>query len=366
MGWDTFGVPKKGKNQRAWIGLGVFQQGHYYIRSLHQNSLRLSLFFLALLLSFILSLPGCSPQSSSLRPLKIGTLAWPGYDVILYAQSEKLFEKHGLTVELMPFENSQDAARAVLRGRLDMAFATLWDTMQVDPGNDKPVFVLVTDVSHGSDGIVTQPEIESIAALRGKQVGAQLGTINHLILLEALKLYNIPPADIDIVDISNETAIQMLKAGKIDAAVLWEPTLTDTAESMNLNIVYTTKDLDSWVIDGVMTRSKILQTKKEELKAFALTWFDVMHAIETTPDKVFTIVSDQIGQSSESFAKDYGGLKKGDIQMQQKMFQHGRLEAAVPTLIQLLEADPRHGRIPRKDIELNGEAVMAAMEIWKP
>jgi NitT/TauT family transport system substrate-binding protein len=365
MVWNTFGIPRCRKDWH-WMNCWIYPWKRFQVRSLHQNGLRLSLFFVAFILTFILSSSGCSSQSNSLRPLKIGTLAWPGYDVILYAQSEKLFEKHGLTVELMPFENSQDAARAVLRGKLDMAFATLWDTMQVDPGNDKPAFVLVTDISHGADGIVAQPEIESIAALRGKQIGAQLGTINHLILLEALQLYNVEPEAVDIVNVSNETAIQLMKAGKLDAAVLWEPTLSEIDQSTDFNTIYTTKDIDSIVIDGVMTRSELLQTKKEELTAFALTWLDVMHAIETMPDKVFTIVSEQIGQSTESFAKDYGGIKKGDTVMQQRMFQQGKLKAVVPKFVQLLQADPRHGRIPREDIIIDGEAVMTAMEIWKP
>ncbi|PSB13674.1 nitrate ABC transporter substrate-binding protein [filamentous cyanobacterium CCP2] len=321
----------------------------------------------ALTVTISLTLHGCnSIQSAKLQPLKVGITTWPGFDIVLYAQSADLFQKHGLDVELVRFENQQDAARAVLRGSLDAAFASLWDTMQVDPGNDKPVFMLVTNVSHGADGIVAQAGVESIADLRKKQIGAKLSTVNHLILLEALKLHQVPPEEINIVDVSNETAAQLMEAGKLDAAVLWEPMLGDTAQTINGNVLYTTKDLDSLVIDGLMTRSELLKAKPTELTAFVLTWFDVMHAVDTRPDEVFAAVGTALGQSGEAFANDYAGLKKGDIAMQQQMFQQEGLKTATQSLIQLLQADPRHGRIPRDDIEFSTEPVMAAWEEWMP
>ncbi|WP_416671012.1 ABC transporter substrate-binding protein [Egbenema bharatensis] len=335
-----------------------------WLRSLRPPVSLAGWFTLALTFTLTIGLlPGCSPgQTANLKPLKVGVTTWPGFDIILYAQSANLFQKHGLDVELIRFENQQDSARAVLRGSLDLAFASLWDTMQVDPGNDKPVFMLVSNISHGADGIVAQPGVASIADLRGKQVGAKLSTVNHLILLEALKLHQVPPSEVNIVDVSNETAAQMMRTGRLDAAVLWEPMLGETADAIDGSIPHTTADLDSLVIDGVMTRSEVLQTKKPELAAFVATWLDVMQAIDTTPDTVFAAVGEALGQSGESFGSDYAGLKKGDVVMQQQMFQQDGLKTASTSLIQLLEADPRHGRIPRNDIEFSAEPLSLALE----
>lgn len=46
--------------------------------------------------------------------------------------------------------------------------------------------------------VVAQPAIKSVANLRGKRVGSKLGTVNHLILLEALKLHQIKPEEVKI------------------------------------------------------------------------------------------------------------------------------------------------------------------------
>jgi NitT/TauT family transport system substrate-binding protein len=269
-------------------------------------------------------------------------------------------------VELVRFENQQDSARAVLRGSLDAAFASLWDVMQVDPGNDKPVVIMVSNISHGADGMIAQPAIQSVENLRGKRVGAKLGTVNHLILLEALKLHNVNPRDVTIEDVSNETAAQMIEQGKLDGAVLWEPMLGETAKKMKGNIIFTTKDLDSLVIDTFMSRSQVVNSKQAELTRFISTWFEVMSAVDTKPTEVFEQVGKALGQSGESFASDYSGLKKGDIEMQKRMFQAaGRLKGATQQLTQLLREDPRHGRIAREDVEINAKPVMAAIEGWK-
>lgn len=318
---------------------------------------------MALILS--LAINACSlGQAPKLQPLKIGISSWVGFDVVRYAQTADLFKKHGLAVELVQFENQQDSSRAVMRGVLDAAFVALWDVVQIDSGNDKPAVAMVTNISHGADGIVTQTSIKSVEALRGKRVGAKLGTVNHLILLEALKLHHIKPADITIEDVSNESAVELLAQGKLDGAVIWQPLLGDTAKKIKGNIVYTTKEVDSLVIDTLVTNVTLLNQKKAAFTQFVSTWLDVMHAVDVQPKTVYEQVGKQLGQSGAAFGSDYAGLIKGDISLQQRMFKQDGLKQAIAQLTQLLKEDPRSGRAPREDIEINAELVTAAIEGW--
>jgi NitT/TauT family transport system substrate-binding protein len=329
-----------------------------------QKRLFVSFFLLGVLLIFIVN--GCQPNKT-LQPLRIGITTWPGFDIALYAQKKGLFQKRGLKVDFVRFENQQDSSRAVLRGALDAAFVSLWDVMQVDPGNDNPVFVMVTNISHGSDGIVAQPGIKSVKELRGKRIGAKFGTVNHLILLEALDLKNVNPSQVNIEDISNDEMAERMLKKRLDAAVLWQPLLGDTAKKIKGNIVFTTQEVDSLVIDGLVSRSSLLASKKDELTQFILAWFDLMHAVDTQPTEVFAVVGQELGQSGESFASDYGGLKKGDIPLNERMFApNGRLKDAAKQMVKLLKEDSRHGRIIREDVDINSVPVKNAIALWKP
>jgi NitT/TauT family transport system substrate-binding protein len=325
----------------------------------------LSLFAIALSLTFLTN--ACNlGQNQAVKPLRVGITSWAGFDIALYAQPSGIFKQRGLEVEFVRFENQQDSSRAVMRGALDAAFASFWDVMQVDPGNGKPVVLMTTNISAGADGIVAKPEIKSVADLRGKKVGAKLGTVNHLILLEALKAHQIKPSEVQILDYSNDVAAQKIEAGEIDAAVLWEPMLGEIAKKIKGNAIYTTKQVDSLVIDILMSSDSIVKAKKAQLKQFMLAWFDVMHAVETQPTKVFDTVGKKLGQSGASFARDYAGLKPGDITLNQRMFAaDGRLNSAKAEIVQLLQSDPRHGRVIRQDVEIDGTLVNEAIAGWK-
>ncbi|MEZ2227875.1 MAG: ABC transporter substrate-binding protein [Microcoleus sp.] len=328
------------------------------------QSIVMSLFILTLASTMLLH--GCvGKQNLSLKSLRVGMNNWPGYAIALYAKEAGIFKNRGLNVELVRFNNQQDNIRASLRGSLDASFVPLWEAMQVDPGNDRPAYLMVVDISSGSDGIVAGSKVKSMADLRGKTVGAKLGTVSHLILLEALKSQNLQPSDIKIKDISNDTAVQQLKEGKIDAAVVWEPLLSQTATTIKGKIIFTTKDVDSLVIDGLATRSRFAAQHEAEFTQFILAWFDTIHAVETKPNEVFESVARQLGQTKESFMQDYSGLKKGDIAMNKRMFE-GRLESAKQQIIQLLKADSRHRQIIREDIDINDRPLKAAIELWKP
>lgn len=325
----------------------------------------LCLFAIALSLTFLIN--ACSiGQNQSLKPLRIGTISFPGYDIARYAQTSDIFKQRGLKVEFMLFDNPHDTSRGVIRGGLDAAFTTLSDVMVVDPGNGNPVVLMTIDISSGADGIFAKPEIKSVKDLRGKKVGTKLGTVSHLTLLEALNANQINPSEVQVLDYTNDVAAQKIKEGEIDAAVLWEPVLGETAKSVKGNIIHTTKQVDSLLIDTLMSSNSIVKAKKAELKQFMLAWFDVMHAVETQPKKVFNAVGEQLGQSGEAFGSDYAGLKKGDITLNQRMFgAEGRLKSAKAEIVQLLQADPRHGRVIQEDIKIDATLVNEAMAGWK-
>ena len=132
------------------------------------NKVLMLRFVLTICLSLILHSCSLSPKTQ-LQPLKIGITSWPGFDIILYAETAGIFKKRGLEVELVRFENQQDSARAVMRGSLDGTFTSFWDVVQVDSGEDQPEVLLVTNISAGADGIVSQGNIKKVEDLRGKK-----------------------------------------------------------------------------------------------------------------------------------------------------------------------------------------------------
>jgi NitT/TauT family transport system substrate-binding protein len=324
----------------------------------------LAWFILAFGLSLLIN--GCSVTASKPTHLRVGMNSWPGYALGLYSQAEGLFEKRGLEVEFVQFINQQDNIEATMRGALDASFVPLWEVMQVPAGTEQPAVVMVADISAGADGIVARPGINSVADLKGKKVGVKLGTVTHLILLEALKSQQINSSDVQLVDVSNEIGIQRLKDGKLDAAVVWEPTLSETAKAIKGKVIFTTADVDSLVIDSLATRASYAQENQKALTQFVLGWLDAVHAVDTNPDQVFAVIGEQLGKSGQAFGASYTGLEKGDLIMNQRMFEGGRLSEAVQQIQQLVESDPQQSQVLNTDVIIEAAPVTAAVKDWKP
>ncbi len=320
---------------------------------------------LLLLLSF-LAIKGCSLiPGLGLRPFKVGMNDWPGYQVAFYGQRTGIFAKHGLEVEFVRFNDQQDNIRATMREFQDASFVSLAEVMQVDSGAQEPVFILVVNISNGADGIVATSGIERVPQLRGKTVSAKLGTLSHLILLEALQASGVKPADIQIADVANERGALLLQGGQVDAAVLWEPQLTEIARKIQGNVIYTTANVNSLVIDGLATREELVRTKRRELISFIQAWLEIMEAVTSNPEAVFKVVAEELGTSPAEFAAEFSGLLPGTQAMNYDMFVKGHLAKIATQTRDLLLSDPRHARIVRREVRLEPGPLQEATGNWQ-
>lgn len=347
----------------------LFQQFKYFSKSIHKYLALISPsksgLVSVLIAITIVTLNGCF-NNQALPVLRLGMNDWPGYAIALYAQEAKLFEKRGIQVEIVNFNNQQDNIRATIRGAQDMSFVPLWELMQIDPADDKPAVILIADISAGSDAIVARSSIKKVSDIRGKKVSAKLGTVAHLILLEALQSVAIAPNEVEIVDVSNKRGAELLEQGKVDAAVMWQPLLGETIKNPDFKIIFDTADVDSLVVDCLATRSEKVRTHKGDIVKFIWAWFDAMQDVKNNPSIVFDAIAKQTSQTPEAVAKGYSGLTKGDIVLNKRMFaKNGRLEAVISESQRLLREDVRHGRVIRNDIEIASELLMEAISMWR-
>ncbi|AIE72854.1 Urea carboxylase-related ABC transporter, periplasmic substrate-binding protein [Synechocystis sp. PCC 6714] len=287
---------------------------------------------------------------------------WPGYNIIIYAEAKGLFTEKGLDVEIVHFEEQNDNFRATMRGYQDASFISLPQVMQIDFPQTSPEFVLVSDVSAGSDGIVARPDLNFIAEMTGKKISARFGSLSHVILLEALWANGIKSNEVEIVDLANEEGLEQLKEGTIDAAVLWEPALHQIAKEIGGNVIYTTAELDSIIVDGLVVPSEIAETKREELIRFIQVWFQVMEAVETNPQEVFTVVAEKLDIPVEVFARGFEGMIHGDRILNEEMLVQGRLKSVVGRIRQLLLESCRHGLILRENVLVNSQLFSRAVQ----
>lgn len=174
----------------------------------------------------------CLACSTPAMAMKIGLLPASDSLALHVAREEGLFEKHGLSVELVPFQSALEQAAALRGGALDGWFS---DMIAVLAAHESGVpQVLVATMCYSGPGrrffgIVTAPgsSLASIADLRGKKVAISRSTIIDYMLDSILGSLGLEGDYAERVDIRQiPVRLQLLSAGKVDAALLPEPLLS--------------------------------------------------------------------------------------------------------------------------------------------
>jgi len=193
-----------------------------------------------------------SASSQAADRLKVGHDSWIGYAAAIVARDKGLFSKQGLTVETVTFSGPGDTLPPLIAGHLDVAFTTLHNVaLMAGKGQDNLVAIYLLDTSNGADAIVSAKEITATAQLKGRKVAVTMDEVNHMLLLVALSAAGLKPDEVKLVDMSAEDGGAALLAGKVDAAVTWEPWVT-RARANGGNVLFTSANTPNLILDAVV------------------------------------------------------------------------------------------------------------------
>ncbi len=156
------------------------------------------------------------------EPLKIGYSDWPGYTLWEVAKQKGWFKEAGVDVDLVWFDYlaSIDAYSA---GKIDADCIVATDALGAGATGAKGKFIALLDYSEGSDMIIGKPGVESIKDLKGKKVGVEIGLVEHLLLLQALKENGLTQSDVTLVPTPTNNTPQTLASGQVAAVGAWYP-----------------------------------------------------------------------------------------------------------------------------------------------
>jgi NitT/TauT family transport system substrate-binding protein len=215
------------------------------------------------------------PSATEKAPLKVTLPTWTGYGPLFLAKEKGFFEKHGVNVELSIIEGLAERKQALAGGQVD-GMATALDVQVTLAAAGIPMqIVWLLDDSHGGDGIIVKKEINSVADLKGKKVAFEQGSTSHMLLLSALKQANMTDKDVEMVQMSAGDAGAAFVAGKVDAAVTWEPWLSKASQA-NGKILVSTKELSGIIVDTVGFKKDVIEKRPEDIKAFVAAMAEAM------------------------------------------------------------------------------------------
>jgi NitT/TauT family transport system substrate-binding protein len=241
--------------------------------------------------------------------VKVGVSDWPGWVAWYVADQKGFFKKHGADVKLVWFANYTDSIGALSSGQLDANSQTWSDTLGPLAKGLPLKAILVNDNSAGNDALMVSPKITSFAQLKGKKVALEQYSISHFVLATALAKNGMKLSDVKLVNLSAGDAAAAFISGKVDAAVLWNPWVSQIEKSGKGKSMFTSKDMPGLVPDLLVAQEKSIQTKRKELVGMIKAWFETEKFIREQPAEATKIMSKVVNMTPEEYAVFLPGTK---------------------------------------------------------
>ena len=248
------------------------------------------------------------PATTTTETLRIGVNPWPGYLFLHLAEERGLFEKHGVTVQLVELASSGDVALAYQRNQIDIATSTTVDLMTTAHLTDKrPQVFAICDFSNGADVILARPEIAAVNDLRGKRVAAESGTLDMVHLILALQTAGMSLQDITHVPMSQASMPDAWDNGNIDAAVTYPPNSMAISNNGGQRL-FDTSHIPGTIVDVLMAEQDLIDTRHKELQAVVTAMQEAVELWAADPTNSLATMAKRGGVSSEALAADLKGL----------------------------------------------------------
>ncbi len=240
--------------------------------------------------------PGPSGAADNVH-ITLAFSAWPGWFPWEVAAEKGLFTANGVDVELKYFDNYTDSLTALSTGAVSANSQTLNDTLISVAAGSKQTIVLVNDNSTGNDQIIAKPGINSIADLKGKTVAVEEGTVDHFLLLLALKKAGLSPSDVTIRGLPTADAAAAFKAGQVDAVGAFAPFTTTALQLPGSKALATSKDFPGAIPDHLVFGSDFVAAHRGAVQKVVKTWFDTLTWISQHHDEALSIMAKKAGVS---------------------------------------------------------------------
>jgi NitT/TauT family transport system substrate-binding protein len=255
------------------------------------------------------------------RPLRVGIVTWPGYAGGIMANDgfkpnpDSIYGRnHNLKVEFTLQEDIDVRNKLFAKGGkdgLDIVWSTVDFWANELPGLRETInakAIMQVDWSQGGDAIVAaDPNISSIEDLRGKKIALAQFTPSHWLLEYSLSNSSLTDAaqrevyNNLVFKTASPDALADYVAGKVDAAVVWEPDVEASQRRSGSHIITSTRTATNIIADIMVAREDLIKNHPDVVKGFVQGWLEGTIAANREPDRVVKLLME-----NEPVYKDLG------------------------------------------------------------
>ncbi len=230
-------------------------------------------------------------------------------------------------VRLVEYTSMSKVLSAYRNKQIDAAAVTLYDALLLLDEGFSPKVVLIMDVSHGGDVIISQKDLPQFQDLKGKTVGLEKSAMGIQVLARSLEVNHMTLQDIKVKMLEGFEHERAFKEKKIDALVTYEPIRSKLLQQ-GAQEVFTSKEMPNEIIDVLIIRKEYLETHLEEIAELTDKWYQALAFYKEHPKESKLIFSKRLNLNAKDLDSVFEGLIIPSRQQNLEFFN-----PSVPSLI---------------------------------
>lgn len=247
--------------------------------------------------------PTQSSQSASgqavkeIVALKVGTLPIVDTLPLHVADTEGMFAKQNVKVELIPFASAMERDAAIASGQIDGQLNDLISTGLLNRDGER---VKAVRVAHRASSemaqfaVLVSPEsrVKSLTDLKGGEIAISKNTVIEYVTDEFLAEKGLKSADVKLTEVSKiPVRLEMLMKGQVGAITVPEPFIS-LATKDGARVI--ADDSSSQLGQSVIAfRQEALAKNPEAIRSFLVAYEQAVDVINANPEKYRALLIDR-------------------------------------------------------------------------
>jgi NitT/TauT family transport system substrate-binding protein len=230
-----------------------------------------------------------SPQAAEKLVADYGGLS--GFQSTVWvAKDLKIFDKHGLDVDVIMINGSARSVAALLGGSTQFATGSATGPI-VAAARGADLKVIAASYNKFPYAFIVKPEIRTPKDLRGKKVNIlNFGGSNDLALQLALKEWGLKLPDIQVmIGGDAPTRLLSLMTGRTDATILSPPHLTKAVQAGYRVLADMGEMSANFTQSSLYVKGSFIREDRDRVKRFVRAYSEAVHAIKNDRERTLKV-----------------------------------------------------------------------------
>ena len=252
-------------------------------------------------------------MAAETKDVTMAFCTWTGYSPMFIAKEQGYFEDAGLNMDIQVIEDESTYAALITQGSIQFLATAQDPNIKMFANGAKSRYVLAMDASEGADGLVASADIQSLDDLKGKKLALDKSASSYYFFLTALEQgSSLTEDEIEVIEMGDTTPAGLaFMSGSVDAAIMWEPELSEALDSVDgAHALVTSADYPDTILDSLVVNTAYAEENPDVVEAVSDAWYRAIDFLNENPEQAYEMMAGGFEEvTAEDVASDVQGLK---------------------------------------------------------